>query len=79
MLLSFAPSNCELTFLCLQVISSVVRMIPIVSLNRLPSLMEYVVRCAICVPFVQFKKCEKHPWSSVNFSKVADFGEYPDV
>ena len=23
------------------------------------------------VPFVQFKKCEKHPWRSVNFSKVA--------
>ena len=23
------------------------------------------------VPFVQFKKCEKHPWKSVNFSKVA--------
>ena len=25
------------------------------------------------VPFVQFKKREKHPWRSVNFSKVADF------
>ena len=23
------------------------------------------------VPFVQFQKREKHPWSSVNFSKVA--------
>ena len=23
------------------------------------------------VPFVQFKKREKHPWSSVNFSKPA--------
>ena len=23
------------------------------------------------VPFVQFKKREKHPWKSVNFSKVA--------
>ena len=23
------------------------------------------------VPFVQFKKREKHPWRSVNFSKVA--------
>ena len=23
------------------------------------------------VPFVQFKKREKHPWGSVNFSKVA--------
>ena len=22
------------------------------------------------VPFVQFKNCEKHPWRSVNFSKV---------
>ena len=25
------------------------------------------------VPFVQFKKREKHPWRSVNFSKVAGF------
>ena len=25
------------------------------------------------VPFVQFKKCEKHPWRSVTFSKVVDF------
>ena len=25
------------------------------------------------VPFVQFKKREKHPWKSVNFSKVAGF------
>ena len=25
------------------------------------------------VPFVQFKKCEKHPWRSVTFSKVAGF------
>ena len=25
------------------------------------------------VSFVQFKKCEKHPWRSVNFSKVAGF------
>ena len=23
------------------------------------------------VPFVQFKKCEKHPWRSVNFSEIA--------
>ena len=23
------------------------------------------------VPFVQFKKCEKHPWRGVTFSKVA--------
>ena len=23
------------------------------------------------VPFVRFKKREKHPWRSVNFSKVA--------
>ena len=26
------------------------------------------------IPFVQFKKCEKHPWQNVNFSKVAGFG-----
>ena len=25
------------------------------------------------VPFVQFKKREKHPWRSVNFSKVAGY------
>ena len=25
------------------------------------------------VPFVQFKKCKKHPWRSVIFSKVAGF------
>ena len=25
------------------------------------------------VPFVQFKKREKHPWRSFNFSKVAGF------
>ena len=25
------------------------------------------------VPFVQFKKREKHPWRRVNFSKVAGF------
>ena len=25
------------------------------------------------VPFVQFKKHEKHPWRSVNFNKVAFF------
>ena len=30
--------------------------------------------CAVLcdlVPFVQFKKREKHPWRSANFSKVA--------
>ena len=25
------------------------------------------------VPFVQFKKHEKHPWRSANFDKVAGF------
>ena len=25
------------------------------------------------VPFVQFKKREKHPWRSITFSKVAGF------
>ena len=30
---------------------------------------------ALCdlVPFVELKKRENHPWSSVTFSKVADF------
>ena len=23
------------------------------------------------VPFLQFEKCEKHPWRNVTFSKVA--------
>ena len=28
------------------------------------------------IPFVQFKRREKHPWKSVNFSKVAGFSLY---
>ena len=28
------------------------------------------------VPFVQFKKREKHPWRSVNFSEVSGFSNY---
>ena len=28
------------------------------------------------LPFVQFKKCEKHPWRSVRFSKVASYLVY---
>ena len=28
------------------------------------------------VPFVQFENREKHPWRSVNFSKVAGFKRY---
>ena len=31
------------------------------------------------VPFVQFKKREKHPWRSVNFSKVAKLTLLHDV
>ena len=33
----------------------------------------FIICDALCdlVPFVQFKKREKHPWRSVNFSKVA--------
>ena len=31
------------------------------------------MRYTILVPFVQFKKREKHPWRSVTFSKVAGF------
>ena len=37
---------------------------------------KYFVICGALrdlVPFVQFKKREKHPWRSVNFSKVAGF------
>ena len=39
--------------------------------------LESFVKLTICgalrdlVQFVQFKKSEKHPWKSVNFSKVA--------
>ena len=36
----------------------------------------WIAKCDVLrdlVPFVQFKKREKHPWSSVNFSKVAGF------
>ena len=32
----------------------------------------YHVLCDL-VPFVQFKKCEKHPWRNVTFSKVAAY------
>ena len=38
------------------------------------NLLLYLRNCdALCdlVPFVQFKKREKHPWRSVNFTKVA--------
>ena len=33
------------------------------------------LQCVLCdlVPFAQFKKCEKLPWMSVTFSKVAGF------
>ena len=31
------------------------------------------------VPFVQFKKREKHLWRSVNFSKVAGFSLYNET
>ena len=37
---------------------------------------DWLNKCSICdalrdlVPLVQFKKPEKHPWRSVNFSKV---------
>ena len=30
----------------------------------------FVMRCAILVSFVQFKKREKHLWTSVTFSKI---------
>ena len=32
---------------------------------------KHVMRYAIFVAFVEFKKREKHPWRSVTFSKVA--------
>ena len=31
------------------------------------------------VPCAQFKKREKHPWRSVNFSKVAGYGALRDL
>ena len=34
-------------------------------------LMSYLSALRNLVAFVQFKKCEKHPWKSVNFSKTA--------
>ena len=39
----------------------------------------YQIRDALgdLVPFVQFKKREKHPWGSVNFSKVAGLKDTP--
>ena len=33
----------------------------------------FVIALRDLVPFVQFKKCEKHPWRTVAFSKVAGF------
>ena len=30
-----------------------------------------VIRCAICYNLYKFSNCEKHPWRSVAFSKVA--------
>ena len=39
-------------------------------------LFEYITICDVLrdlVPFVQFKKREKHPWRAVTFSKVAGF------
>ena len=42
-------------------------------------LLFYVLRPHICdvlhdlISFLEFKKREKHPWRSVNFSKVADW------
>ena len=39
--------------------------------NFIVETIAFVVRCAIWYHFVQFKKREKHPWRSVNFSKVA--------
>ena len=31
------------------------------------------------VPFVEFKKREKHSWRSVNFSKVAGFSQHSSM
>ena len=36
--------------------------------QELPAIMSFVMRCTILVPFVQFKKREKHTWRSVNFN-----------
>ena len=44
-----------------------------------PNIISHSTRNWICgalrdlVPFVKFKKCGKHPWRSVNFSRVAGF------
>ena len=42
------------------------------SLHEDFSMIFYALRDDL-VPFVQFKKREKHPWRNVNFSKVAGF------
>ena len=44
-----------------------------IPLTHFRSMVSFVVRCAIWVPFVQFKKHEKHPRRSVNFRKVTGF------
>ena len=41
--------------------------------DKIPSVINVCDALRDLVAFVQFKKREKHPWRSVNFSKVAGF------
>ena len=41
--------------------------------DKIPSVINICDALRDLVAFVQFKKREKHPWRSVNFSKVAGF------
>ena len=44
--------------------------------HRFPGVFSVIKNCdalRALVPFVQFKKLEKHSWTSVSFSKVAGF------
>ena len=50
-----------------------------VSFNAVKRIQELFFICGALhdlVPFVQFKKREKHPWRNVDFSKVAGFKLY---
>ena len=58
---------------------NVVKIPGVCAYHEINIMIEYFVFCTICgalrdlVTFAQFKKREKHPWRSFNFSNIADF------
>ena len=83
---SICKSSCKICF-------SVTREFPCVCssvgvellLNKFRNLIKIIIYQDICdalrnlVPCAHFKKCEKHSWRSVTFSKVAGFSLQPKV